>query len=75
MGSRSLINNDYLVKHDVQVTHRCHLSTGTIVSVGVGVGSCGLTCAGPVIRAGLKLPDQTVISARKCVMGWPFIGN
>lgn len=72
VGGHCILNSNALIEHDVQIGSYCHISTGVIVNGGVRIGSGSFIGSGAILREGLDLPNLTVISAGKRVMGWPL---
>ena len=72
IGSHCIINSRALVEHDANIGDYCHISTGVLINGDVSVGAYSFIGSGAMIREGLCLPQSTIISASKCVMGWPL---
>lgn len=72
VGNHCILNSNALIEHDVVIEDYCHISTGALVNGGTKIGASSFIGSGAVLREGLSLPPQTVISAGKRVMGWPM---
>ena len=70
--SHTIINSNVTVEHDALIGSFCHLSPGVIINGGVTIGNNSFIGSGAIIREGIKIPPNTVISAGKRVMGWPL---
>ena len=67
-----------LREHKLEVTYshltdHCHISNGALINGNVVLGTVCFIGSGSMIREGLVLPPDTVISAGKRVMGWPLL--
>jgi len=73
VGNQCILNSKALIEHDAVIGDYCHISTGASINGGVRIGSDSFVGSGTIVREGLHLPDKTLISCGKRIMGWPIL--
>ncbi len=72
IGKHCIINSQSVIEHDVNLGDYCHISTSVTINGDVNIGANTFVGSKSMIREGLTLPEGTIISAGKRVMGWPL---
>ena len=65
-------NSKSLIEHEYIIHYYCHISTGVIINADCEVGESSFIGSGSIIKEGVKIPHNTIMSSEKRVMGWPI---